>query len=208
MFQENLIITDFIPIPIFKMDASPSSSSESSSSSSKAALLHASLTASVSSLSLSSPALPTGPTRRIGIRSSIYEKNILKSRGEVSLSAFALLFSELVQYSQNRVSSVSDLERKLEEAGYGIGQRMSELVGCRERATKRETRIVNMLQYVCNVFWKHLFNKAADNLERSTENEDEYMIHEHAPVTNAFVSVPADMGQLNCASFLAGVSVS
>jgi len=31
------------------------------------------------------------------------------------------------------------------------------------------------------------------------------MIHENAPITNAFVSVPADMGQLNCASFLAGV---
>lgn len=31
------------------------------------------------------------------------------------------------------------------------------------------------------------------------------MIHESAPVTNAFVSVPADMGQLNCAAFLAGI---
>lgn len=31
------------------------------------------------------------------------------------------------------------------------------------------------------------------------------MIHENAPITNAFVSVPSDMGQLNCAAFLAGV---
>ena len=31
------------------------------------------------------------------------------------------------------------------------------------------------------------------------------MIHESSPVTNAFVSVPADMGQLNCAAFLAGI---
>lgn len=31
------------------------------------------------------------------------------------------------------------------------------------------------------------------------------MIRDHAPVTNTFVSVPADMGHLNCASFLAGV---
>jgi hypothetical protein len=31
------------------------------------------------------------------------------------------------------------------------------------------------------------------------------MIHENSPVTNAFVSVPADMGQLNCASYLAGL---
>ena len=62
-----------------------------------------------------------------------------------------------------------------------------------------------MLQYVSNVIWKHLFNKAADNLERSMENEDEYMIHENSPITNTFVSVPADMGQLNCAAYFAGL---
>ena len=31
------------------------------------------------------------------------------------------------------------------------------------------------------------------------------MIHEFAPITNSFVSVPADMGHFNCASFLAGI---
>ena len=83
---------------------------------------------------------------------------------------------------------------------------MIELVCCRERLTKRETRLVNMLQFICNTMWKYLFNKAADNLERSTENEDEYMIHERAPITNTFVSLPADyVGQLNCAAFIAGI---
>lgn len=62
-----------------------------------------------------------------------------------------------------------------------------------------------MLQYVSNVIWKHLFNKAADNLERSMENEDEYMIYENCPITNTFVSVPSDMGQLNCAAYFAGL---
>jgi len=94
---------------------------------------------------------------------------------------------------------------RLEEAGYGIGLKLVELIGIRERATKRETRLVNMLQYVSNVIWRHLFNKAADNLERSMENEDEYMIHENSPITNTFVSVPADMGQLNCAAYFAGL---
>lgn len=138
---------------------------------------------------------------------SIFNQSLAKPNGEgiVSLSAFAFLFSELVQYCQNRVSSISDLERRLEESGYGIGQRVGELIGSRERLTKRETRVVNMLQYVSNTIWKHLFNKVADNLERSTENADEYMIHENSPVTNAFASVPSDMGQLNCASFIAGV---
>lgn len=31
------------------------------------------------------------------------------------------------------------------------------------------------------------------------------MIHENSPVTNSFVSVPADMGHLNCAAFIAGI---
>jgi len=127
------------------------------------------------------------PVRKlIGVRSSIYDRSLARPRGEVSHSAFALLFSELVQYSQNRVSSVSDLERKLEEAGYGIGQRVVELVGSRERLTKRETRVVNMLQYVSNVVWKHLFNKTADNLERSMENEDECELHNRLHTLGTF----------------------
>mmetsp|Transcript_16265 Transcript_16265/g.15601 ORF Transcript_16265/g.15601 Transcript_16265/m.15601 type:complete len:210 (-) Transcript_16265:96-725(-) len=138
-------------------------------------------------------------------QTSIYDRSITKPRGEVSLSAFALLFSEMIQYNQNRVESISDLERKLEDSGYGIGQRVIELIGVRERTVKRETRIVNMLQFITNIVWRHLFNKTAENLERSMENEDEYMIHESVPVTNAFVSVPADMGPLNCAAFLAGI---
>ena len=31
------------------------------------------------------------------------------------------------------------------------------------------------------------------------------MIHENNPVTNTFVSLPSDMGQLNCAAYLAGI---
>jgi hypothetical protein len=36
----------------------------------------------------------------------------------VSLSAFAYLYSEMVQYHQNRVDSISELERRLEATGY------------------------------------------------------------------------------------------
>ncbi len=38
------------------------------------------------------------------------------------------------------------LASRLEESGYSIGQKIIELYSCRERLTKRETRIVNMLQ--------------------------------------------------------------
>jgi len=68
---------------------------------------------------------------------------------------------------------VSDLEKKLDELGYGVGLRMMELISIKDRATKRETRLINMLQYLSSTIWKHLFNKVADNLERSNDNEDE-----------------------------------
>lgn len=60
----------------------------------------------------------------------------------------------MIQYFENRVESVEDLEKRLEEAGYGVGQRVIELIGCRDRLTKRETRLVYMLQFVCNVVWR------------------------------------------------------
>ncbi len=42
-------------------------------------------------------------------------------------------------------------------------------------------------------------------MERSLEEEDEYMIREKKPLTNTFISVPSDMGGLNCASYVAGI---
>lgn len=31
------------------------------------------------------------------------------------------------------------------------------------------------------------------------------MIHENEPLTNTFISVPPDLGQLNCAAYIAGI---
>jgi hypothetical protein len=31
------------------------------------------------------------------------------------------------------------------------------------------------------------------------------MIHENSPITNTFISVPGDLGQLDCAAYLAGI---
>ena len=53
--------------------------------------------------------------------------------GVVSLSAFAYLYSELVQYHQNRVASISELERRLETSGYGVGLKVLELLANRSK---------------------------------------------------------------------------
>jgi hypothetical protein len=123
----------------------------------------------------------------------------------VSLSAFAFLINEMVQYYQNRVTSIDALERKLEASGYAVGLRVLELYTLREKGAKRRTRLLQVLQFVSADVWRGLFGKTADSLERSTENVDEYMIHEMNPITNTFVSVPADLGQLDVAAFIAGI---
>lgn len=43
-------------------------------------------------------------------KTSILDKSLSRGKGEVSLSAFALLFSEVVQYCQNRVYTVPELQ--------------------------------------------------------------------------------------------------
>jgi hypothetical protein len=46
-------------------------------------------------------------------RPNIYDRSLNKTRtAEVSGSAFAFLFSEVVQYTQKRVSGINDLERR------------------------------------------------------------------------------------------------
>jgi hypothetical protein len=56
-----------------------------------------------------------------------------RSSDGVSLSAFAYIYSELVQYHQGRAASISELERRLESAGYGVGLKILELVAYRAK---------------------------------------------------------------------------
>jgi hypothetical protein len=116
-----------------------------------------------------------------------------------------LLFSEMVQYYQNRVESISALERRLEGCGYGVGLRVLELLAYRSKEYKRETRLMGILQFVSTQVWKSLFGKAADSLERSIDHVDEFMIVDYAPITSTFVSVPADFGGLSVDAYLSGI---
>lgn len=51
--------------------------------------------------------LPAGP------KPNIYERNLNKTRvAEVSAASFSFIFSEVVQYTQKRVSGVNDLEKR------------------------------------------------------------------------------------------------
>jgi len=89
----------------------------------------------------------------------------------------------MVQYHQNRVDSISELERRLESTGDGVGLRVLELLAYRNRDFRRETRLMNLLQFVSTQVWKSLFGKPADSLERSIDHADEFMIVDYTPIT-------------------------
>jgi len=90
--------------------------------------------------------------------------------------------------------------------GYAVGQRLGELLLWRDgRTAKRETRILGILQFITTQLYRAIFSKPADALEKSRENEDEYMISDNDPMVNTFISVPKEMNQLNCGAFIAGI---
>jgi hypothetical protein len=65
-----------------------------------------------SSTRFSLPSVSTTP-KPPGVRPNIYDRPLIKTRtAEVSASAFAFLFSEMVQYTQKRVNGIADLERR------------------------------------------------------------------------------------------------
>jgi len=61
---------------------------------------------------------------------------------------------------------------RLADVGYNVGLRLAELVPWKEKAVKRETRLLRILYFISNTTWKYLFGKDAV-LERSTEKEDQ-----------------------------------
>ncbi|KZV56862.1 trafficking protein particle complex subunit 5 [Dorcoceras hygrometricum] len=137
--------------------------------------------------------------------SNVLDRPLGKGKQEVSLSAFAFLFSELVQYNQTQVDNIAELERRLEDAGYAVGARVLELLCHREKGNRRETRLLGILSFIHSTVWKVLFGKVADSLEKGTEHEDEYMISEKELLVNRFISIPKDMGAFNCGAFVAGI---
>jgi len=143
-------------------------------------------------------------------RPNIYERNLNKTRNaEVSGAAFAFLFSEIVQYTQKRVTGINDLERQLNTQGYRVGTRVLELMLWRtegsSKVPKREIKLLPVLMMVHTQVWKAVFGKAADAIERSVENPDEYMIIDNDPPIERHISVPKDFSQLSCSSFTAGI---
>jgi trafficking protein particle complex subunit 5 len=161
---------------------------------------------------------------------TIFHRPLNRSKtSELSQASFAYLFSEMVSYAQKRVTGISDLEkrfasllplcpkapqltpsrRSLNLQGHPIGLKLLDLLLIREplRSQSRPLNIIALLHFIKGNLWTHLFGRQADRLEKSSnpDTPDEYMIIDNEPLVNAYVSVPKEMSQLNCAAFVAGI---
>ncbi|KAK5583110.1 hypothetical protein RB653_004700 [Dictyostelium firmibasis] len=136
---------------------------------------------------------------------NIVDRPLSKGKNEINISSFAFLFSEMIQYCQDRIKAGHELEKKLSDMGYSIGPRLLELLCVREKNSKRETKLLGILSFIHTTVWKSLFGKPADSLEKSTEADDEYMISDNNMVVNKFISLPKHLSSLNCAAFVAGI---
>lgn len=113
---------------------------------------------------------------------------------------------------QTRMSSrltTTSSPTRLNLQGHPIGLKLLDLLLYREppRSQLRPRDIITLLHLIKIQLWTHLFGRQADRLERSSnpETPDEYMIIDNEPLVNAYVSVPREMSQLNCAAYVAGM---
>ncbi|KAI5957332.1 TRS31 [Candida jiufengensis] len=139
---------------------------------------------------------------------SLSNINVLSKKPEIiNLSSLSFLFSAIVSHYHQKSINIQDLENRLNGIGYQIGQRYLELIKLREgfKLNKREIKIIGILQFIHGQFWKTIFGKYANELEKSQDINNEYMIIDNVPLLNRFISIPKDYGDLNCSAFVAGI---
>lgn len=162
------------------------------------------ITPEASSLLINKRTLSLTPTSQ----NSIYDRSLTsKKSAEISLLSLGFLFCEVVNWAHSKSKGIQDLENRLNGLGYQIGQRYLELAKLREgtKYGRRETKIIEILQFIHGPFWKSVFGKTANELEKSQDVNDEYMITDNVPVVARFISIPKEYGNLNCLAFVAGI---
>ncbi|XP_062509524.1 trafficking protein particle complex subunit 5-like isoform X2 [Corticium candelabrum] len=138
---------------------------------------------------------------------NILDRPLSRGKSEVNLSTCALLFSEIVQYSQHRVLSVAELQTNCKDFMELCCLPNSEHPTVLISQLSLELSMAEFLYYIvwAMFYLWTLFGKEADNLEHATGDESTYYIIEKEPIINKFISVPKDKSSLNCASFSAGI---
>lgn len=118
--------------------------------------------------------LPSSYTSQVSKAKTIYDNSLSRRTPEVNIASLSFLFSGIVQYVQSSSKGVKELEAKLNALGYGVGTKFLELITLRDgKNAKRETKVLEILQFIHTQLWKTLFGKVADELEKSSDSDQE-----------------------------------
>jgi hypothetical protein len=177
-----------------------------------------SLQSYVSQSNPSSPLPSPGKVKKqLNITNLIYDRNLYRTKHEISISSISFLFMQIIQINLKNSKSLLDLERKLNNLGYSIGLKFLELSSLRENfknnisssaksnLSQRNIKILQILQFIVSNIWLNLFDKKADSLEKSSDHENQFMIIDNNPIMTRFISLPKEYESLNCESFVAGI---
>ncbi|PNH10708.1 Trafficking protein particle complex subunit 5 [Tetrabaena socialis] len=123
----------------------------------------------------------------------------------VSLSAFAYLFSEYIQYLVDRANSIGELEERLDKVGYDVGVRVLELLSYREKVLRRKTDVLDVLRLIHGPAWQYLFGKTADDLQQAAHDAEEYYIRDYDLLVCRYISIPRSYEAFNPGALVAGL---
>ena len=139
--------------------------------------------------------------------SSVISRPTARSRSEVSLSMFSLLFSELVTLALNTEQDGRHLEEKLHSIGKSIGERCLGLLHLRDRPYRRETSANSCLQFIATSVWRQLYGRPAEI--HTTDQPSELYLVDRGMLLNKFISISPEAAKegnmVNCSSLAAGI---
>lgn len=194
------------------------------------------------------------------IPSRLYSESLMFRKQEVSLSAMAFLFQEMIAQIHKCSKTASEFESKLNDHGYGIGAKLLELLNLRASVTataysrgtnflsgtssntaetsgtvsgvtgtgsssaasdhiyynhengseslaalissmrSRDLKILDILQFIHGTVWSYLFGHVSDDLVKSSERDNEYMIVDNLPTLTQFIP-----GGISCDYYICGI---
>ena len=100
---------------------------------------------------------------------------------------------------------------RLNVIGYSIGLRLLDLLLARtststsQPPSQRPLRIIQLLTFLTQNLWRHLFARPADGIEQSVAEKNQYMIIDNDPVASQYISVPKESKDFNPNAFVAGI---
>ncbi|QLQ78371.1 hypothetical protein HG537_0A06180 [Torulaspora globosa] len=132
----------------------------------------------------------------LNLRASVPATAYSRSSNFLSTTTSTSNFTTDTVGSTNAANAVQtpDLGTRVHENG---SESLASLINT---TRSRDLKIIDMLQFVHGTVWSYLFGHVSDDLVKSSERDNEYMIVDNQPVLTQFVS-----GGVSCDYFVCGI---